>query len=105
MSEQTKAQRLADELTWLPINDPISEAAAVELRRLDEENESLREQNTAVDAACAKLEAANAELLTAVRDLLSYCTSLEMEHTSEDGEHRVLRQARVAINKALAGKA
>ena len=70
MSKQTKAQRLADELEQDPITGRLGfvSVAAAELRMLEAENESLRQQNTEVDAACAKLEAANAELLGALKE-------------------------------------
>lgn len=56
---QPEALRLADELErdkWY-VPAVVMQAAADELRRLHAENAQLREQNTALDAACAKLEA------------------------------------------------
>lgn len=56
---QPEALRLADELERDKWHVPavVMQAAADELRRLYAENAQLREQNTALDAACAKLEA------------------------------------------------
>ncbi len=64
MSQQTEAQKLADELavfaTWRDDFTGTLARSEAELRRLDAENAQLREQNTALDATCAKLEAAEA---------------------------------------------
>ena len=61
MSEKPEALRLADELERDLCEYPC-EAVALVLRRLHAEVEQLREQNTALDAACAKLEKENQRL-------------------------------------------
>lgn len=67
MSDNTESLQLADELATDYYADVRVTAAAAELRRLHEENQQLRDQNTELDAACAKLEAHNAELVKALR--------------------------------------
>lgn len=75
MTTQTEAQRLANTTPSLR-GGGWGDKAAAELRRLESENESMREQNTEVDAACAKLEAANAELK---REAWDWSKALEAE--------------------------
>lgn len=63
MSAQPEALRLADLLE----SDGWPDAA--ELHRRYAEIEQLREQNTALDAACAKLEKKRDKLLAALRQI------------------------------------
>ena len=102
MSTQTEARRLADRLDLYATGDDQqqdTEQAAAELRRLESENESLREQNTAVDQACAKLEAANAELLTTVKDVVAEIEWRAKISGAEGALKKIADQARAAIAK------
>jgi hypothetical protein len=69
--ERENVKHLADELDGAS-NGPMDfkHKAAAELRCLHELNESLRDQNTELDKACAKLEAVNAQLLTALQQII-----------------------------------
>ncbi len=69
MSEKPTALQLADEYAcdgWIAGTRQWCEEAATELRRQHDEIEQLREQNTALDAACAKLEKQRDDLLEAL---------------------------------------
>ncbi len=71
MTDQTEAQRLADELVALH-GYPLSIKAAAELRRLDEKCEALigdAVRETRQIHRIAVLEAANEELLETLKDI------------------------------------
>lgn len=70
MNEQPEALRLADAMESHAIVNSNHKMAAAELRRLYAEVEQLREQNTALDAACARLEAQRDELLEALNRMV-----------------------------------
>lgn len=71
MSDTPEAIQLANDRPWQQSDDLYQWAIDAEemLRKQHAEIEQLREQNTALDAACAKLEKENGELLTALKEI------------------------------------
>lgn len=79
MSAQPEALRLADEYAsdgWIAGTRQWCEEAAAELRRQHAEVEQLREQNTALDAACAKLEKERDELQDGLKCCMAFLKPL-----------------------------
>lgn len=75
MTEKTEALRLADALDELDAQfsfPGMCGEAAAELRRQHAEIEQLREQNTALDAACAKLEKERDEMYATLKDMADF---------------------------------
>lgn len=72
MTQKPQALKLADDRPWQQGDDLYSWAIDAEdmLRSLYAENHALREQNTALNAACAKLEAQRDELLEALNRMV-----------------------------------
>lgn len=71
MSETPEALRLADQI-HMEFGCRAVPAAATELRRQHAEIEQLREQNTALDAACAKLEKERDEMYATLKDMADF---------------------------------
>ena len=74
MTEKPEALQLANDRPWQQGDDLYDWAIDAEemLRKQHAEIEQLREQNTALDAACAKLEKERDEMYATLKDMADF---------------------------------